>query len=404
MVPKLRFPEFRKAGEWELTLAGKLFQNRIERGAEDLPIYSVTTDSGMVRRSSLDRKIDDLADFEGNKKVCRSDIAYNMMRMWQGAFGVAPEDCMVSPAYVVLAPQKDVFSDFYGQFLKTSQSLKRLTSQSHGLTEDRLRLYYKDFAQIPLFFPIPEEQKKIADCLNSLDELIAAQGQKVEALKTYKRGLMQQLFPRGGETVPRLRFPAFREGSEWEIRELGSIIEIASGQVDPIQSPYCDLPHVGGDNIQSEIGTIMGAKTAKELQLISGKYAFDETHVLYSKIRPALNKVALPDFKGICSADIYPIRPSSSELLRNYLFYLLLSDGFLGYATKHSDRSKIPKVNREALLSFGVFLPCPAEQQSIANVLSSFDSLIVAESSKLDALKSNKQALMQQLFPVVAED
>ena len=178
LTPRLRFPAFRKARAWEQKQAGELFTNRIEHGEDGLPIYSVTMDDGMVKRSSLDRKFDDIAESAGNKRVHKNDIAYNMMRMWQGAIGVAVEDCMVSPAYIVLTPQEGVSSDFIGRFLKTPWSLRSLTSQSHGLTKDRLRLYYKDFAQIALPLPSPAEQQKIADCLTSLDAVVGRRGGK----------------------------------------------------------------------------------------------------------------------------------------------------------------------------------------------------------------------------------
>ena len=108
--PRLRFPEFRDDGEWQERKAGSLFANRTTKGEDGLPIYSVTMNGGMVKRNSLDRKVDDIEDAAGNKKALQNDIAYNMMRMWQGALGVAPEDCLVSPAYVVLAPKKDAVS------------------------------------------------------------------------------------------------------------------------------------------------------------------------------------------------------------------------------------------------------------------------------------------------------
>ena len=197
-VPKLRFPEFRDTGKWKKMEAGELFASRVEDGEEGLPIYSVTMNDGMIRRSSLERKVDDIAEFGGNKKVRKSDIAYNMMRMWQGAFGVAPEDCMVSPAYVVLSPEDGTHSDFFGYLFKLPKYLQLLTSHSQGLTLDRLRLYYKDFARISVLIPSIREQQKIADCLTSLDDLIIAQTQKLDALKAHNKGLMQQLFPSVG--------------------------------------------------------------------------------------------------------------------------------------------------------------------------------------------------------------
>lgn len=194
-VPRLRFPEFKKSGTWKKETAGNLFSNRIERGHAGLPIYSVTLNNGMVLRSSLVRRIEDISEPEGNKKVRKGDIAYNMMRMWQGALGVAPEDCMVSPAYIVLKPKNGTVSDFYGIVFKSPDILRLLTAHSRGLTEDRLRLYYDDFAKIPLPNPSVSEQNKISDCMSSLDELINAQSRKIDALRSYNEGLMQQLFP-----------------------------------------------------------------------------------------------------------------------------------------------------------------------------------------------------------------
>lgn len=118
-----------------------------------------------------------------------------MMRMWQGAFGVAIEGCLVSPAYVVLSPCEHVCPEFFAFLFKLPQSLLFLTAHSRGLTKDRLRLYYKDFALIPVRCPDFAEQQRIANCLLSLDDFIAAQIQNLQALKNHKKALMQQLFP-----------------------------------------------------------------------------------------------------------------------------------------------------------------------------------------------------------------
>lgn len=193
--PRLRFPEFRDAGEWEVKHGGDLFVNRKEDGEKGLRIYSVTVNDGMVPRSSFDRDFYDIEDPAENRKAFKGDIVYNMMRMWQGAQGVAPEDCMVSPAYIVLSPRSGACSDFFAYLFKLPQSLRMLTATSRGLTKDRLRLYFDDFARMRLCVPSVKEQRRVASCLSSLDALIAAQAEKIEALKAHKKGLMQQLFP-----------------------------------------------------------------------------------------------------------------------------------------------------------------------------------------------------------------
>jgi type I restriction enzyme, S subunit len=193
--PRLRLPEFQDAGEWETKKAGSLFKNRIAKGEQGLPIYSVTMHDGMVRRDTFDRNFYDIENAAGNKKACKDDVVYNMMRMWQGALGVAPEDCLVSPAYIVLEPLRGTVPDFFRYMFKLPQTLLLLTSHSQGLTKDRLRLYHDDFASISLRCPAAAEQRRIADCLTSLDDLIGIENQKLDTLKLHKIGLMQQLFP-----------------------------------------------------------------------------------------------------------------------------------------------------------------------------------------------------------------
>jgi type I restriction enzyme S subunit len=274
-------------------------------------------------------------------------------------------------------------------------------SQKAGGT--RTRLYFSRLCEWRTLLPYPAEQQKIAECLSSVDELLAAQARKVDALKTHKKGLMQQLFPREGETQPRLRFPEFENAGEWEEKALAEIVQVASGQVAPTQPPYNGLPQIGSENIESNTGKLVNVKSAGEKGVISGNYLFDENDVLYSKIRPALNKAAAPDFTGICSADIYPIRPANDALLRSYLLYLLLSDKYLEHAIRSSDRGKIPKINREDLLGYVSAIPKPPEQHRIATCLSSLDTLITAETQKYETLKTHKKGLMQQLFPSTEE-
>lgn len=193
-TPELRFPEFDGDSAWPKVPAGDIFTNRIERGRSDLPIYSVTMTDGMVPRASLERKIEDIAVAGVNKTARTGDITYNMMRMWQGALGVAPVNCMVSPAYIVLEPQ-GINPFFYFYLLKQPQLLQILTAHSRGLTEDRLRLYYDDFAKIKLPCPPLAEQNRIADCLRSVDQIIDAKIKQINAIKAQKKGLMQRLLP-----------------------------------------------------------------------------------------------------------------------------------------------------------------------------------------------------------------
>ncbi len=169
---------------------------------------------------------------------------------------------------------------------------------------------------------------------------------------------------------------------------LGDIIRFATGQVDPKIDQHANLLNVGPENIESGGGLNKDSlQSAANIGLISGKYAFDANAILYSKIRPNLNKVALPDFSGLCSADVYPIWPKSERSVdRLFLYYLLTSERFVADATARSFRTGLPKINRPDLETIEVRLPPLPEQRKIAEILQTWDEAI----KKLVALRTAK--------------
>ena len=185
----------------------------------------------------------------------------------------------------------------------------------------------------------------------------------------------------------------------WSRQPLDHIVDIANGQVDPRNEPYLSMLHIGSENIESDTGRIINISTCKNLGLISGKYEYDEHAILYSKIRPHLNKACLPQFKGVCSADIYPLWPKNSDLLeKKYLFYFLLSQFFLKRAVAASMRTGMPKINREELGMIEISLPPLLEQQKIARILSTWDTVIDCTQKLLENSRQQKKVLIQQLL------
>ncbi|EOW9151422.1 restriction endonuclease subunit S [Vibrio cholerae] len=410
LVPRLRFPDFYDDQPWIFQPLGKLAKRSTHKNS-DGEIIRVLTNSaefGVIdQRDFFDKDIANQGNLEGYYIVEEGDYVYNPRISARAPVGPVSKNRIglgvMSPLYTVFRFNSSL-NDFYAHYFKSTHWHHYMRqASSTGARHDRMSITNDDFMRLPLPVSNPGEQQKIADCLSSLDDLIAAETQKLGTLKTHKKGLMQQLFPREGETVPRLRFPEFRDAGEWEKVSLQRLIEIASGQVDPTKAPYCDLPHVGGENIEADTGNLLGLRTAREDGVISGKYAFDEHDILYSKIRPTLNKVAAPNFSGVCSADVYPIRPCSDMLRREFLVYLFRSESFVKYATKHSGRGKIPKINREDLFAYDAMLPTLTEQECIASFLSSLDERINLQSKKLEDLQRHKVGLMQQLFPVLDE-
>ena len=136
---------------------------------------------------------------------------------------------------------------------------------------------------------------------------------------------------------------------------------------------YADYPHIGVDSIEKGTGILSGFRTVKEDNVISGKYVFTPKHIIYSKIRPNLNKVALPDFDGVCSADAYPILPKDGICNRLYLAYLMRSNHFLEYILKFSARSSMPKVNREQINDYQAPLPPITLQEEFSSIVNQAD-------------------------------
>ena len=157
---------------------------------------------------------------------------------------------------------------------------------------------------------------------------------------------------------------------------------------------YADSPHIGIDSIEKDSGILSGYRTVKEDNVISGKYIFSPKHIIYSKIRPNLNKVALPTFSGLCSADAYPILPKEN-CCRTYLAFVMRSDYFLRYIVPLSGRSNMPKVNRNQLRGFSMPLPPLALQNEFASFIEELDKSKVELQRCIKSLDETIKSLMR---------
>jgi len=198
---------------------GDLFNSRREKGRAGLPTLSVTLNDGLVDRETLERKTDTNLLENEHLLVKKGDVAYNMMRMWQGASGRSEKDGLVSPAYIVLAPKQSIDSVFASYLFKSQRVIYLFWAYSYGLTSDRLRLYFSDFSRIPVDIPIIEEQTEIAKILSTWDRAIDITEKLIENSKAQKKALMQQLL------TGKKRFSAFHDNwKEVSIKEMGRTI------------------------------------------------------------------------------------------------------------------------------------------------------------------------------------
>ncbi len=175
---------------------------------------------------------------------------------------------------------------------------------------------------------------------------------------------------------------------DWMQHRLGDIVSAVSGQVDPTGPKHKTRPYVGPHNIVPNSGRLVDVISAEEARRKSGMYEFDSSHVLYCKIGPMQNKVALPDFDGICGSEIYPLIVDEEKITREFLAYSLRQPKFLNYVRKHSNRAVIPKMNRKMLFEYVISVPPIDEQERIATILDKTSD--IHRNSKLAASLQNE--------------
>lgn len=405
LEPVLRFPEYSGQPVQNLHLADATTESTERNGSGQgtAQIMGVSKVEGIV---PMEERIV-AADTARYKFVRKDWFAYNPMRLnigsiarWQG-----DDDILVSPDYVVFkcksgGPHR--LDPAYLDHFRRSDAWEDFVSEK-GDGSVRVRIYYKDLARLQLALPSFPEQKKIADCLDSADALIAAQARKVEALKVHKKGLMQQLFPQEGETQPRLRFPEFEGMGEWEevrlnslgdlvsgltyspsdVREEGLLVlrssNIQGGKIDLTDCVYVD-PNIRGANLSQPNDILVCVRNGSTALI--GK-----TALIPNEMPLCTHGAFMTVFRSHTPKFVFQLFQTSR--------YQKQVAGDLG--------ATINSINGAQFLRYKFFVPKPPEQQRIAECLTSLDNLIAAATRKLDMLKTHKRGLRQQLFPQVGE-
>ncbi len=402
LVPKLRFPEFRGEEEWTLTAGNSLFAQIKDRNPEPgLPVLAITQEHGAIPRHMIDYHVSVTEKSMESYKVVQVGDFIISLRSFQGGIEYSRYHGICSPAYVILRRRVRGSDEYFRHYLKTDGLIRILTRNLEGLRDGKM-ISYAQFSELLLPIPGHDEQTRIAGCLNSLDELIAAQVQKVEVLKTHKKGLMQQLFPREGETQPRVRFPEFQNAGEWEEVALGDIAEIKLGKMLDKQKHTSGhlLPYLNNMAVRwNEVNTsdlpkmYFNDRELDRFGLRAGDVVVCEGG---EPGRAAVWDGRLPDLKF--QKAIHRVRfnvPFEPKILVLHLENLAGTDQFemlfTGGGIKHLTGATFAQLKTP-------LFPL-AEQQRIASCLSNLDAMITAETKRLEALKTHKKGLMQQLFP-----
>jgi type I restriction enzyme S subunit len=379
--------------DWKKVRLGDVFENRKQRGEGGLPTLSVTINSGVMDRDQLDRKTDSALTPEEHLLVEPGDIAYNTMRMWQGASGLIGTRAMVSPAYVVLKPTGEIDSRFASYLFKTQRMIHLFWAYSHGLTDDRRRLYFDDFASIPVTIPPLAEQQRIAAALSIWDEAIAVTNRAIVNANSLKRSLMQSLLGVAGREATNER-----SHSSKKLRDVCVIRRGASPR--PISSPrwfaetgrgwvrIADVTRTPGQLLRTTEQYLSAAGVAASVPVEPGEL-----------IMSICATIGVPKFADIpvCIHDGFVVfKQVSSDVHLPFLYYVLenatakLANGGQPGTQKNINTSIVGNID---------FPDLPLSRQiEIARALADADALHGGATALHDMHQQERTALIQQLF------
>ena len=378
---------FDTSGEWKTVKLGHIFKERTERAKGNETLLAVTISNGVQRRDEIDLKDNSSDDKSNYKCVYIGDIAYNTMRMWQGANGISPCDGIVSPAYTVLMPKQEINNGYFAALFKSVTLINEFRKNSQGMTSDTWNLKYPQIETIKVQIPSVSEQDKVSELFSVLDERIATQAQLVESLKKYKRGLLNKVFSNTDEkiypTVYLSEVADFLQGltySPSDVANAGHLV-LRSSNIQNGTLSFDDCVYV-----DKSIPESLQVKCADVIMCVR-----NGSKSLVGKT--ALIPIDMP--KTTWGAFMMIVR---SKLNDTYIFHYLNSQMFFSQVFKDTGTATINQITKGILNECRLPLPPVEERKKISKMLSTFDAKIYNAERTLYALMETRKALLQQLF------
>lgn len=292
------------------------------------------------------------------------EILYGKLRPYLNKHGLAEWDGVCSTDILVFRVMPAAIPEYVNYFLDTDALIKFAVENSKGINLPRVS--EKTLVTIPCPLPPLPEQQRIVDCIESLfsklDNAKEIVQNALDSFETRKAAILHKAFT--GELTAKWREEHNVGFGSWHQKRFDQVADIKSNLVKPEE--YQNFPHIAPDNIEKKTGILLNYHTISEDKVISSNHRFYPGQILYSKIRPYLSKVVMIDFDGLCSADMYPIEAKEST---RYLWYFMLSDGFLEQASSAGTRSVLPKINQKELSALSVTIPTFDEQAEIVRIL-----------------------------------
>jgi restriction endonuclease S subunit len=319
-------------------------------------------------------------DVTGQKLAFKKgDVIFGRRRAYQRKLAVAEFDGICSAhAMVVRAKPKMILPEFLPFFLQSDMFMERAIEISVGSLSPTINWKTLKVQEFPL--PPIDEQKRVAEILGAADEALEQFSNASEKLQQTRETYLRGLSSNGA-------------AKKWKVIKLSKCFEIVSGQVDPKEEPYRSMPLVAPNHIEQNTGRLICIETARDQNAISGKYLFQSGDVVYSKIRPNLRKAFIAEFDGLCSADMYALRPLPDRIMTRFLLSILLGEHFTSFALTRCVRTGIPKLNRQELSEYELPLPTIEDQKQISSHLEAID----AEEQKLIRHRGEVLELKRQI-------
>lgn len=391
--PPIRFAQY--SGKWEECKIGSCFTERNESDP-DGELISVTINSGIKRFSELGRKDTSNDDKSHYKKVVAGDIAYNSMRMWQGASGYSPYDGIVSPAYTVITPNESTDSRFFSYLFKRKEIIKIFRTYSQGISSDNWNLKYPALKDIDVVIPNTiNEQKDIASFLRDLDDLIAFHQVKLEKTKMLMVGLRQKLFTSLVEPEPNIRFEEY--DYSWKKT---SLHEIISPYTDYLPTPTDGYTRLG---IRSHMkGTfyeyVAPSKRLGEKRLQRVKRDNFIVNIVFAWEHAIA--VTTEEDEGKLVSHRFPQFSFNAGMYPRFFHYALNDERFRHHlwlaSPSGAGRNKTLRVDE--MMEYELLIPEYEEQKKIADFLTALDELIDLYEARITKLQNIKAACLQGMF------
>lgn len=408
LTPELRFPKFEKNGEWEYVNGNKLFEPISNKNHNsDLPILAITQEQGAVPRNMINYRVSVAEKSVESYKVVEISDFIISLRSFQGGIEYSNFKGLCSPAYIILRKKVDLENDYYRHYFKSVPFIRDLNRNLEGIRDGKM-VSYQQFSEILIPKPTKEEQKKIASCLSSLDEMIGTHSQKLELIKCHKKGLMQNLFPKEGEKVPKYRFKEFENDGDWKEKSLENLGETISGLSGKSGENFgSGKPYVTYKQVFdkawvdfSKCGLVQIEHNEKQNKLQKGDILFTTSSETPNEVGFASVVLENPINDTYLNSFCFVFRPNEMKKLQpefsRYLFHSPAYRKAVGVLAQGSTRFNISK---SSFLKLKISIPQLIEQQKIASCLSALDVLITVQDEKIEQLKQHKKGLMQGLFP-----